>query len=305
MNINLPIKNQPTVIVEATTSNDISSLDTNEIKGLFKEHGAILFRGFSLDIDKFSNFSDRFCKSFVSNESPGREVLSKDGRVQTVNLGQLHFLLHPEISREPWQPDIAFFACETPSSIGGETTVCDGVAVVKAFSPELFSHLKSSKLAHTVPTTLDWGRKFLNKPEIQLSELLDDLSYKSVHFSMKDKELFRTYVRPMLHKPMFTDELAYGNFLVFARRRLQISYFPCYLDGSEILDNIVDEIENITNQFSSEIKWQKNDLVMLDNTRFMHGRNPIGDPQKRRIYTQFGYSSFAPKDHPNMDCQPL
>ncbi len=104
---------------------------------------------------------------------------------------------------------------------------------------------------------------------------------------------------------MFIDEWAYGNFLVFARRRLQVKYFPCYLDGSEIPDEIVDEIESVTNSLACQIMWQKNDLVMLDNTRFMHGRNSIGDPQKRRIYTQFGYASFAPNNHPNMDCQPL
>jgi hypothetical protein len=35
---------------------------------------------------------------------------------------------------------------------------------------------------------------------------------------------------------------------------------------------------------------------MVDNTRFMHGRNAVEDPNHRLIFTQFGYATFAPVD---------
>ena len=50
------------------------------------------------------------------------------------------------------------------------------------------------------------------------------------------------------------------------------------------------------------IEWRKGDVLMLDNTRFMHGRTAIRDPGKRRIATYFGYLRFArpdPEEPPN------
>ena len=305
MNIQLPEQDhRPVVARPSTNAFSLSTLDRDQIEALFRQHGARLFRGVSFDIDEFSQFTDLFCSAYVSNESPGREVLSADGRVQTVNTGHQHFPLHPELSREPWQPDIAWFACEQPATMQGETTLCDGVAAVLAFPPELFDHLAKNKLAHILPADLDWCAEFLGIPELKLSDLSKEYHSSEENlfqFSVRDNEIFRTYFRPMLHKPMFSSNWAYGNFLVFARRNLRVRHFPCYADGSEVPDSIVMQIEGITNRLAYAHKWQKHDLLMLDNTRFLHGRNPIGDPQSRRIFTQFGYANFAPQDYPNID----
>jgi hypothetical protein len=50
------------------------------------------------------------------------------------------------------------------------------------------------------------------------------------------------------------------------------------------------------------VSWQAGDVLMLDNTRFMHGRTAIVDPGERFIATFFGYLSFAvpdPEEPPN------
>jgi len=291
--IELPDDQLPMVQVFANAKKkELSNIDSRQVVDLFKVHGAILFRDFDFDLSAFAKFTDQFCDSYIRNESPGRESLDDDGRIQTVNLGERHFPLHPELSREPWQPDIAWFNCEQAATMQGETTVCDGIAAAKAFSPSLFAHLKESTLAHTIPATLEWCTNYLGNPDLRIDEV-ERYSTPAMQFKLKNGEITRTYLRPMLHKPMFSDQWAYGNFLVFARKQLRVSYFPTYANGEEIPDGIVDEIEQVTNGLASDIKWQKGDLVMLDNTRFMHGRNPIGDPQNRRIYTQFGYASFS------------
>ena len=305
MNHLLPTSDFPLVLFENTScSIKLLDIETDQIKALFKQHGALMFRGFELDINTFSDFTDQFSHDYVSNKSPGRDVLSQDGRVQTVNTGYQHFPLHPEMAREPWQPDIAWFMCDQPARIDGETTVCDGVAAAAAFQAGLHDHLKQSTLAHTLPTNIEWCRDFLNLPNVSVDALLNDKLSQQFEFSLVNGQLHRTYYRPMLHKPMFNDQLAYGNFLVFARRRLMVRHFPCYADGNEVEDEIVNEIETVTNQLSAQVKWQQHDLVMLDNTRFMHGRNPIGDPQNRRIYTQFGYANFAPSNYAGIDSHP-
>jgi hypothetical protein len=37
----------------------------------------------------------------------------------------------------------------------------------------------------------------------------------------------------------------------------------------------------------------KGDIIMIDNTRFLHGRNHILNLNDRRILTYFGYLKFA------------
>lgn len=288
------------VIEPSHGDRSLCSLDSERVKHDYKHYGALLFRGFDYSLDDFKAFSDQFCSNYVSNKSPGRNQLSQDGRVQTVNLGERSFALHPEIAREPWQPDVAWFACESPSKLGGETLVCDGVAAVKQFSDDLLDVMASSELSHSLPTDLTWASQFLSLPQLTLSELLNLQHIVGLRFSLINGQLVRTYDRPMLHKPMFLDEWAYGSFLVFARRNLGIRNFPVFKNGAEVSDQWVDEIESVTSRISVTINWRKKDLVMLDNTRFMHGRNPIGDPENRKIITQFGYLSFVPSKYPNL-----
>ena len=296
VNIQQPDQTFPLVTIEASPKLRLAQLDIDEIKSLYKQHGGLLFRGFSLDQEQFKQFTDHFCDAYVRNQSRGREVLSRDRRVQTVNLGDRHFPLHPELSREPWQPDIAWFACHQPATIQGQTTVCDGVAAAAAFPPELFAHCRKTVLSHSQPARLEWCARFLGKANLKHSDL-PALSNETIRFTLQGGKIIRTYLRPMLHKPMFSNEWAYGNYLVFGRRQMNARRFPAYADGTEIPDSLVDTIARITDDLASEINWRANDLLMLDNTRFMHGRNPIGDPQNRRIYTQFGYASFAPEDY--------
>lgn len=292
------------VVTPDNSASDLESIVGENIKTLYTEHGAVLFRGFALEMESFKQFCDQYCGHFIGNKSPGREQVSKDGRVQTVNLGLKHFPLHPEMAREPWQPDIAWFACEQPAESMGQTTICDGISVFNAFSESLQQHLKSNTLAHTQPTDLAWCREFYRQPNLELGTLLNNVNTYPFKFSSVDTQLYRSYFRPMVHQPMFSSQLAYGNFLVFARQNLGVKHFPCYADGTHVADELVAEIAEISNRLAVNIDWQKNDILMLDNTRFMHGRNDIGgDPRVRKIYTQFGYCSFVPEDYPDLSRQ--
>jgi hypothetical protein len=101
------------------------------------------------------------------------------------------------------------------------------------------------------------------------------------------------FTHPLLHKPMFSDDLAFANFLLFARLKRGIRAYPVFEDGTEISDEICNEIRRISDRILVPIVWQKNDVLMLDNTRFMHGRNPIVNVAERVILTNFGFLKFA------------
>ncbi len=113
-------------------------------------------------------------------------------------------------------------------------------------------------------------------------------------FSMIEGQLVRFFSRPALHRPMFADEAAFGNFLLFARYYNGRRDFPLLDDGHIVPDAWVEAVQQTATRLAVPIIWQDGDLLMLDNSRFMHGRNPIADPSARLIASYFGYLNFAP-----------
>ncbi len=61
-------------------------------------------------------------------------------------------------------------------------------------------------------------------------------------------------------------------------------------------DNLVESVKKIGDKIMVPITWQANDILMLDNTRFLHGRNKIENTEQRYIMTYFGYLRFAKLD---------
>ena len=109
-------------------------------------------------------------------------------------------------------------------------------------------------------------------------------------------EIVRSFSRPALHRPMFIDAPAFGNFLLFARFNHGRSDHPVLDDGSLVPEAWLQDIKATSDRLSVAIGWQPGDLLMLDNTRFMHGRTAILDPGERVIQTYFGYLRFAIPD---------
>jgi hypothetical protein len=108
--------------------------------------------------------------------------------------------------------------------------------------------------------------------------------------------VLRFFTRPALHTPMFSDALAFGNFLLFARDHLGNPRLPLLANGTPVPDAWVDDARAAANRVAAAVTWQRGDILMLDNTRFMHGRNAIRDMAERQIASYFGYLSFAVPD---------
>jgi alpha-ketoglutarate-dependent taurine dioxygenase len=299
--MNDPVRTEPDraiVTLQASDGNALESLSTSHVIDLFQTHGALLLSGFRFDLASFTAFTRRFCSRFVRNESGRRMPVSRDGTTQTVNLGHEPFPLHPELSRVPWRPDIAWFACARPPAVGGETLVCDGLAVVPRLSAALRARLANRALRYREETPMDAFTQWLGVG-IPDDGMLARLSATSPFgFERRGSRIFRSFTRPFLHQPLFSDAPAFGNFLLFARYMLRTNEFPTFEDGTLIPDDICTELKAATDALTIAHRWRAGDVLMLDNSRFMHGRNTVTDPGERVIWTQFGYAGFLPADDP-------
>ena len=284
----------PTIVhAQGETADDLNAA---RLGALFRDRGAVLLRGFHADMPRFERLARRLCSTAVVNESPGRVLLNGQGDVRSVDPGTDAFNLHPELSREPWKPDAALFACLSPPGAGGETLVCDGVAVVEALPAWLRAALSPRRLVYPQPIWPELLDFWLGTPtpdDALLAAPPPDCPYS---FHRAKGRWWRVFSRPALHRPMFGDGAAFGNFLLFARFNNGRTGFPLLDDGSVVPDDWLVEIKRVADGLAVPVTWRQGDVLILDNSRFMHGRTAITDAAERRIATFFGYVPFAPPD---------
>ena len=297
------LKKKYVTITPKTADESLLTIDEEVIKNLYKVHGAILFQGFDFDSNIFSLFTGRFCTGAAINESGNRALIDKKNNIQTVNLGHLAFPLHPELARTPWKPDVCFFSCLTPPLNGGETTICDGTQIVRNLSSKLVKKLKKERLLYQdkiSPKALEYWFGTETPTDQELSNPPSNCPYT---FHKDGNVVLSSFTTPFFHKTMFSQQLAFGSFLLFARRQ-GLKDYPTFENQTLIDDDIYESIKKTGEKLTIPVKWQKNDVLMIDNTRFMHGRNEVLDTDNRLILSYFGYLKFASSNRKGFDTVP-
>jgi alpha-ketoglutarate-dependent taurine dioxygenase len=289
----LPGPQQPYVIVGAEIDKSLLSIDESMIVPMYKEYGAILLRGYTLNLESFRGLVRKFCICSIFNESPDRELLDVENNIQTVFGGSDALPLHAEMSRDPWAPDVCFFGCLSQPTEGGETVICDGIEIADNMEQELFDIFEPRRLLHAQFATPKLCEYWLGTPAPDDSILQNPPESCPYSFFRVNGRIVRSFTRPVLRSPMFSDELGFVNFLLYARYQLRITNFPVFDNREIIPDSLTDAVKSICDEIAVPVKWQKGDVVMIDNTRFMHARNAIVDVRERRIISYFGYLRFA------------
>lgn len=292
--IALPTEGRPHVLLCAEPGTDNIDVPSGQILDLYRTHGALLLRGFPFDLKSFRVFAETFCSSSVFNESPDRLLLDEANNIQSVNGGLDPFPLHPELAREPWKPDACFFCCLEPPRSQGETTVCDGVELVRRLPTDVRANLAARRLLYVQPASPETLAYWLGSSAPDDARLASPPSRCPYRFVRTPRGVMRVFSRPALHRTMFGNELAFGNFLLFARYYLNRPNFPTLDDGLPVPQEWIEAVKIASDGLTVSIPWQRGDLIMLDNSRFMHGRNAIVDGDQRLIASYFGYLKNAP-----------
>lgn len=61
-----------------------------------------------------------------------------------------------------------------------------------------------------------------------------------------------------------------------------------FADGTELSARLLAEVESVTARLTENLDWQDGDAALIDNTRVMHGRRAITDPN-RTIFNALSY----------------
>jgi Taurine catabolism dioxygenase TauD, TfdA family len=286
--ISSPYPDRPLTIVQCVGGETLDLIDPDQIIAQLRDT-AVLVRGYPPGVETFNTFAKKFCAVSVFNESPNRLVLDGANNIQSVNLGTEPFPLHPELSREPWKPDLCFFHCIDAPQSGGETTYCDGVDLVRRLPAEVRTALENRSLLYVQPAPPTILQYWLGTETPDDHMLASPPAHCPYRFRRFDNGTVRYFSYPALHRTLLSGDLAFGNFLLFARYYLGLDRIPLFDDGSIVPDWLVEAIKGAADPITFAVPWQPGDILILDNSRFMHGRNAIIESGDRLIASYFGY----------------
>jgi len=264
-------------------------------------HGAILFRGFSVEspatFESFIKVTAGQLIEYSERSSPRSRV---SGRVYTSTdyPSDQAIFLHNEQSYNITFPMKIVFFCMSPASSGGETPIADTRRIYQRISPRV----REQFIRHGYLYVRNFGDGF----GLSWQDAFQTTSKSSVEnycrdngmtFQWKEGGRLRTaQVRRVIARHPRNGETAWFNHLTFfhistlarhiqelLRARLDEENLPnntYYGDGSRIEPWILDELREAYLQEKVIFPWQKGDILMLDNMLAAHGREPYAGARK-------------------------
>ena len=282
-----PLDERCGLVVEAGTRS-ILDLDPALVKPWVEQHGAVLLRSTSTDVNTFVQLSDRFMARAMVHGAVGRRQMTDDDTVQEVTAGTDEVDLHAELAQSPRRPDLLWFFCARPADVGGETTVCDGVRV--------FAALQATTQARFLTTRV---RSLTAVPAESLRRLYPGLTYEQAveagqrqaaagfSITMTPEGAVAEYVTSAVTLTRWGQQRAFAN-AIFGPYplRKQIGFE----DGEPIPEGLLAEIKAVTAREMVCVRWQSGDVILIDNSRVLHGRRPFSGP--RSILVRMGAASW-------------
>ena len=277
-------------------NSEICELDKAEVIDKFNSSSLLLFRGFDIDTDKFKTFTELFSTNFVSyvGGAYSREMINGDKTLLSVTGGKEAFpvSLHGEMYYRKQKPDILWFYCVSPALKDGETTVCDGIEIYNKLSyatQELFQE-KRIKYTRTYPTGV-WQKIYQTDDLSQVEAVCKD---NNMQLEATSEQITTHYLTSSIQPSRC------GKYQVFINNILPVvaqevtgrnSSLVRFEDNSKIPDTVINEIKEVTEQIIHLVSWQTGDILMIDNTRLLHGRRGFSDNQ-RDIYVRLCEANF-------------
>jgi alpha-ketoglutarate-dependent taurine dioxygenase len=305
------------LMIEAPAREPIETLAGAEIVSLFKEHGALLFRNFAVDTKGFLDFTSRYCRDFSTYQGGGfrwgsldREkidnnetLLSVTGSTQSFGIplhGEMYYMRH--------KPTLLWFYCEHPPLQAGETTLCDGKELYRQMSEDERAYFSEHRLKYVRHLTDDeWRVTFQTEDLEGLREWC--ARNDSTLAENADGSVTIEYVCPAVCTERDGSESVFiNNLLVIhsaeqairdgaAAKAISLPRNACPIvvrleNDAEIPSTLVQQIERTANDLSLKVAWRAGDILMIDNTRILHGRKKCLDTA-RNIYVRMGEPAFA------------
>jgi len=199
----------------------------------------------------------------------------------------------------PPPPDPCFFNCvKPPACRGGETIFVDGVRFLGMLPDSLRQRFERQGVIYqAVWETARWQTEFRVNSLEELDRLVAQnpqciyalqgeaiqvrCRMPAIQATLGGRQSFANGLLahlPAINHPRWHNRNAYskpGNRVFFG-------------DGEEIGEDVINPLIDIQDELAEAHAWKASDLLILDNARFMHGRNMTEGDCERQIRSRFG-----------------
>ncbi|XP_039116511.1 clavaminate synthase-like protein At3g21360 [Dioscorea cayenensis subsp. rotundata] len=277
---------------------DILKANKDAFEDMLLKHSAILFRGFDVkDAQEFNDVVEAIGCEDIRYVGPApRTHVHK--RVWTANEGPLSEFIyyHHEMVLIKEFPTKVILFCEVPPPEGGETPFVTSWGVTERMLKEFPENVremeeKGLRYSFTALSKNDtgsmrgrgWEDAFGTSDKVEAEKRakalgmdIEWLSNGGVKAMLGPRQLTRVFPNRQNRKMWFNTIVGmYGKETSSAEMA----------DGSKIPSNVVERCGEIIEDESIQFKWEKGDVLFLDNLALLHGRRPSLPPRKVLVAT--------------------
>jgi alpha-ketoglutarate-dependent taurine dioxygenase len=262
-------------------------------------HGALVVRSAGAATEDFVALGDALMVP-VRHGAAGneRELVCGDPTTTTVTAGVLGMPLHREAGYTPASPSLLMFHCVRPAAEGGETLLCDGAQLLRELPRATRDFVEDRALCwETDLSRPQWESMWATTAPDEASRAAADwasrlLPWESLTTAFHGETMTLTFVTTCTPPALFDGAPAFCNSLLllaeqpgcFVERDLRARLD----DGSPFPADVLDEISRVAHGLTEAVSWRAGDTVVVNNTRYLHGRRSFAD-RERRILVRMGY----------------
>jgi alpha-ketoglutarate-dependent taurine dioxygenase len=296
-------------VVLTGTREDLPQVQRSAIDRHLRERGAVMLRGFDLTIEEYEDLSREMSPEFLVHHDVGRMFISEDGTTQSVVPGTYGLPAHVERGYAAPIPGLLFFYCNKPADEDGETTLFDGYEIFNNLTPEAQEFFRANKIRYRLRIAPElWQRTLMTDDHAEALYLVDQQLNSAVDREIGENAscrvegdvLIMDFVTPSTRRSLRREGDAFSNSSLTYVHSLSLPQEGVLAVGGIDLrteddrpfpTDMLEEAIRAANAAEIKVKWNKGDMVFLDNRTVLHGRAPFRD-QSRSVYVRIGFETL-------------
>lgn len=279
---------------------DWAKKNNQAVETFLSAEGALLIRGFkTVDENEFGDI----LKTLIGEElldytyrsTPRTELKNRIYTATEYHPSETIPQHNENAYANVWPMRIGFL-CVTVAQKSGNTPISDSRLAYQMIPKEIRDEFERKKVMYVrnySDIDLPWTEVFQtdSKQEVEQYCNNNNIDFEWTDSGLRTKQVNQaTMAHPvtgdmlwfnqahLFHVSSLNEEVKEGLIEILGEEHLPRN--ACYGDGSPIDIGVLDTIRKVYADTKITFQWQKNDLLLLDNMLFTHGREPFEGPRK-------------------------
>jgi len=278
----------------------IYDFSTDEIYGRLKEKGIVLLRGFDVSTRDFIAFSNQFPDAFLPYQG-GSIRPNVDGDPTAIIItekdGNHSVYFHGEQYYQKIRATTFWMYAFVPPVADGATLLCDGRELYARLAEEIKQLFMDKKIKYSRYFPREKWQKIYQVTSVEELERILNKQWIN-YFIDEDSNLHTTYVTEAIQQEKWSNSPIFINNVLEILEDMQEmhpKYHPektketicvTFEDNTEIPSEVIDQIQQIIAEIKMAVRWQRNDILIFDNTRILHAREGFPENSRRELVSR-------------------